>query len=990
MADPPGGRGGPVARPAEPGASGAGGRLLERGGELARLDAAIASAAAGGGRVVVLEGHAGLGKSALLDAAAERAGDAGLRRLRAWGAPLEAHHPFGLARQLLEPALAGRDAAARAALLDGPAALAAPAIGGAPLPPAPAGDDVAFPIVHGLHWLLANLAAEAPTALLVDDAHWADDGSLRWLAYVAPRLRALPLLLVVATRPAGERPESAGAVTPGRAAARASAAANGAVAAQALAALTAAGELLLPQPLGAEAATALLGELLDTAPSTAFAGACRAATAGNPFLLRELARAVAAEELTPDDAAVARLTAMRPASFARGARARVAPLPPAAAQLAQAVAVLGDGVELAVAAAAAGLTDAAAAEAADTLAAAGLLRPQRPLGFVHALLGAAVADDVPAARRSALHAAAASALAERGADPAVVGAHLLETDPAGDDWTVERLQAAAWAAAGAGAPEVARRLLERALREPPPAPLRGPLLLALGAAQARIGVGDAPAAAVDRLRSALPLLADPAARALCRAELGQALLLAGDPPAAVDVLVEALRELPPEARELGFLLQGVLGIASYAAPEARARVPEDVWRFRGDASRPRDAQDRTWAAHLAVATALHGGTAAEAVALARTALPAHVLFDDSAADSPHAYNAAFAFLVCDELGVAQAIHTHAIDGAGRRGSLRALGMASTFRAAARLHGGDVAGAIDDGRTALEAIDSGRLTLGLHAASAFLATALLEAGEPDEAAVVVARARDAAGVPDAILRDYLLAVESRLRLEAGAPAEALALAEQVGRRQRAWGVERPVMVHWRGDAALALAALGRGEEALALAEQELALARAWGGTRAIAAALRRLGTLRGDAEPLREAAALLAGSELRLEQARSLVELGALLRRGGVRGPAREPLREGLALARRCGATALARQAHAELEASGLTVRKILRGGRAELTPSELRVARLAAGGRGNREIAATLFVTVRTVETHLRRVYAKLDVDGRGELAAALDGGDGA
>ena len=138
------------------------------------------------------------------------------------------------------------------------------------------------------------------------------------------------------------------------------------------------------------------------------------------------------------------------------------------------------------------------------------------------------------------------------------------------------------------------------------------------------------------------------------------------------------------------------------------------------------------------------------------------------------------------------------------------------------------------------------------------------------------------------------------------------------------------------------------------------------------------------ELLAEAVAALAGSQSRLEHARALVDHGAALRRSGARREGRSALREGLDEARRCGALALAARAHAELEASGLRPRKMLVGGVEALTPSERRVAELAAGGMANAEIAQSLFVTVKTVETHLGRTYRKLDIPGRGALAAAL------
>ena len=139
--------------------------------------------------------------------------------------------------------------------------------------------------------------------------------------------------------------------------------------------------------------------------------------------------------------------------------------------------------------------------------------------------------------------------------------------------------------------------------------------------------------------------------------------------------------------------------------------------------------------------------------------------------------------------------------------------------------------------------------------------------------------------------------------------------------------------------------------------------------------------------LRESVALLEPSSFRLMYARSLVELGAALRRRGERTAAREPLSQGLDLAYRCGAGAVVAQAMTELRASGARPRRAPLEGAEALTPSEARIARLAAAGRTNREIAQELYVSLKTIEGTLGRAYAKLDISGRGArqaLPAAL------
>ncbi|HEV2777693.1 MAG TPA: helix-turn-helix transcriptional regulator, partial [Solirubrobacteraceae bacterium] len=114
------------------------------------------------------------------------------------------------------------------------------------------------------------------------------------------------------------------------------------------------------------------------------------------------------------------------------------------------------------------------------------------------------------------------------------------------------------------------------------------------------------------------------------------------------------------------------------------------------------------------------------------------------------------------------------------------------------------------------------------------------------------------------------------------------------------------------------------------------------------------------------------------------ELGAARRRGRGRSAARDPLERGMELAHRCGAAGLAERAHTELRATGARPRRLVRSGADALTPSERRVAELAAEGRTNREIAAELYVTVATVETHLRHAFQKLGVRARAQLRGAL------
>lgn len=133
-------------------------------------------------------------------------------------------------------------------------------------------------------------------------------------------------------------------------------------------------------------------------------------------------------------------------------------------------------------------------------------------------------------------------------------------------------------------------------------------------------------------------------------------------------------------------------------------------------------------------------------------------------------------------------------------------------------------------------------------------------------------------------------------------------------------------------------------------------------------------------------ALTAGSPCALEHARGLVELGAALRRANRRADARTPLRRALDLGERDGMLLLAGRARDELHAAGARPRRPALTGPEALTPTEHRVATLAAAGHSNRDIAQQLYVTRRTVETHLTHAFQKLDISARDQLAERLDG----
>ncbi|MCA1670741.1 MAG: AAA family ATPase, partial [Actinobacteria bacterium] len=305
--------------------------LLERERELRVLSALIDDACQGAGQLAVVEGAAGIGKTRLLAAARAEGERAGMRVLGGRGSELEREFAHGMVRQLFEPALASAGCSGRAELLAGAAGQASALFDNAD------GADVAgasFATLHGLFWLTANLCAPGPLMLVMDDLHWSDVPSLRFLAYLLPRLEGLPLLVVVGLRPAEP------------------------VADQHLLAQVATDPLatmIRPAPLSPNASAKLVRTVVGDGADTAFCLACHTTTGGNPLLLHKLADLAAAEGLEPTAAGAARLHEIGPRVVGRRVALRLARLGPTATALCSAVAILGDRADPAHAAALAGL-----------------------------------------------------------------------------------------------------------------------------------------------------------------------------------------------------------------------------------------------------------------------------------------------------------------------------------------------------------------------------------------------------------------------------------------------------------------------------------------------------------------------------------------------------------------------------------------------------------------------------------------------------------
>ncbi len=473
--------------------------LFEREREVAALATVIGETADGQPRVVVVEGEAGIGKTRLLAEARRLADEAGIRLVSARGGELEREFAFGVVRQLFDSHLSG----GHLPLLDGAAAAARGVFElGEGRDTIDSSEDPSFAALHGLYWLTVNLTADRPLVIAVDDLHWCDAPSLRFLAYLVRRLDGLPVAVFCTLRPS-EQIEAASL-----------------------------GEIIgdpltvsiRPAPLSTPAVARLVGERLGNDPDEAFSTACHAATSGNPLLLHELLGTLDAEGVRPDAAHVATVAELGPRAASRAVLVRLARLSQPAVKLARAAAILGDDAELStvVALAAIEVQDAGAAVA--SLVRAEVLREGTPLGFVHPVVAGAVLADMGTVERAVRHERAARLLADGGAPVERVAAHLLASPANGEGWVVETLTRAATAALRKGAAESAVAYLGRALGEPPEAKRRAQVLLELGRAEA---LTSGPAA-VAHLGEAYELLDDERERAVAAQLLGRVLLVTGN------------------------------------------------------------------------------------------------------------------------------------------------------------------------------------------------------------------------------------------------------------------------------------------------------------------------------------------------------------------------------------------------------------------------------------------------------------------------------
>ncbi len=860
--------------------------LLERETELAAaaraVDALCADVPAGG--VLVCGGEAGLGKTALLSE---------IRRLAAgrctvWSAragETVTSVPFHVVRQLLQPALALPGAVDARELLGDGYEIIGPALGVAPagVRADPQG------VRDGLDALVLRLAAvHRPLVLLVDDAHWADLETLGWLASFVQR-DDLPVLVVIAYRteePTGDTAECIRAME------------------------AVAGQCVTLRALSPEAVASLARAALGEHADDPFCREVWAVTGGNLYETVELVAKVRDGCLDPVEGSAGALRALGAAARGTGLIARLEELGTDTTRFAWAAAILGTEISLDLAASLAGLDGARAADCAERLRTARILAGTDPMEFVHPLIAGAVYRAIPPATRTAMHCRAAWAVTRAGRGAAAAARHLLEVHPDDDPELVAQLREAASEHLAVGAPDAARRCLERALEEPPLPGEHAKVLYELGCAT----LLTSPATTVGHLRAALGMPGlDAGQRVDAVFRLSQALTHNNQTREAAQVVAaEVARTAAGPARmrlqAVHFLWEGVQA-AEDDGPGRSRRLAEMTESLQG-----RDNSERVLLILRAFDGTARGENAEEIVQICDRALLDGMLapglgWTNTAwgFEPPALLGLTYAF--ADRLDQAESLFDEALRAFEISGwSGGHLAFANALVGYLQRRRGRLAQAEMYLRESLRLAERVGNGLPMHwDAACMLIDTLLARGRVDAAREAAERHAFAPPYPSSIVIPDAQCVRGRLLLAQGRTKEAVAEFEAAGEALTSRGRHNGVMAPWASDLARAVAA-DDPERAAALAAYVRDRAERFGTDTAIGESLRCAAALEeGEraVELLAKAVAFLEGSPCAYEHALARVEYGIAARSAG-------ELSRGLALAGKCGADGLVKRAREAL------------------------------------------------------------------------------
>ncbi|MCS0599885.1 AAA family ATPase [Streptomyces sp. LP11] len=876
--------------------------LWERDAEIATvaqaLDVLCADESSAGG-LLVFRGEAGLGKTALLAETRRIAERRGCRVWSARAAETLRSVPFTVVRQLLQPALLSLMPEEAREYLGDWYEIAGPALG--LLEPREANPDPRY-VCDGLVAAVRRLARrEWPLVLIVDDAHWADQETLRWLAAFTEQLQEVSVLVVVARRPGEVTGESARHLdTVAEAAARP---------VSTLSALT------------PDATAGLTRATVGRHADDAFCREVWAVTAGNLYYTVELLAKVRDSELPPVEAHAAELRALNRAARGGGLVDRLKGLGLEATRFAWAAAILGTHITVAKVARLATMDDDIAAHCAELLSNARILtRPQHPAGdrrmaieleFVHPLISTAVYDSIPPAVCTAMHGVAAQIIAELGGGAAEAAPHLLKIHPDDDEELVRQLREAAREHLAVGSPDAARRCLERALEEPPRPEVHAQVRYELG----RATLLTAPAVTIDHLQTALAMPGlDDEDRVDAVVRLSQALLHNDQVEEAVrTVEAEAARhEAGPVRRRLQayrFMWESIHG--ETVSPD-RSRNLADLARTCAG----RDNSERALLILRGFDAMTHGESAEEVVELCDRALVNGRLapglgWTDLEWGMELLFMLGSAYAYADRLDRAENLFAEArrvYAGAGWHGGH--LSLANAYLGLAYRRQGRLKDAEDTLREGLALAERVGRGLPLYWSSTCgLVDTLLARGQVEEAWSIAERYGFAPPYPSTIVLPDIRSVRGRLLLAVGRVEEGVHELEAAEKTAASRGGYNPVLAPWALDLARAVA----GEDparARRLAGEARRQAERFGTDTAIGEALRCAAALETGQRRVRlaaQAVTYLEASPCQYEHAAARVEYG--IAAGSV-----TELERGLDLARASGADGLAARAREELAA----------------------------------------------------------------------------
>ncbi|MFI9027692.1 AAA family ATPase [Streptomyces sp. NPDC053560] len=936
--------------------SGAPATLVGRDEELRTLVRHAEAARGGHAGLVMLYGPAGMGKTSLLRAFAASGACRGATVLYGSCGETAAGAGYSGVRELFGSLGLSGEEARNSPLLSGPAARALPA-----LTAAPAGRDAAasaaYPVLHGLYWLAADLMSERPLVLILDDVHWCDARSLGWIDFLLRRAEDLPLLVVLAQRSEAEP-----------------------LASDLLADIAAQRRptTISLTPLGHDDVAELVRQVFGTTAAPAFVQRVAAVSGGNPLTLARLLAELRAEDVKPDADGERRAAEVGSHVLARSVQALLDRRPPWVRDVARAIAVLGEEATELVAALA-GVPAAMVDEGVQILRRAGIMATERA-DFVHDVVRSAVLDSAAPRTLAEWRTSAALLLSDAGRPSEELASQLMLLPVLDQTWMAGVLRDAATQAENRGAPEAAVRCLYRVLEvEPDSVSVRIQMARALAEMD--------PPEAIRLLKEALPLAPDLHTRAQVAVQYGLTCLSVQQSPSGVRMLEGVLAELEaepgpgPADRELRTLVESVLLIVGADEKETIGSVRDRAARLTvppGDTP-----AQRQMLAMTTVLTAMDGRDAEQAVGQARRALG----FPGVELETWSLLTSSFALMLADEIDDAQYALDRMMQYGQDNAAVWTYVLALSTRAFLHQSTGAFPDALADAQTAIEIIGAERWRDTAVMPHVALATVLTDRGEPERGEEVLGSIKR--GNLDRFVIEYhwYLTARARARWARGDLQGALDLFLACGKSLEEARFSNPAFLPWWADSAILLAALGRHGEARETAEYGSELAARWGTARGLGLARMAHGVaapVSEGIEHLTEAVSLLADSPARAVEAQAECLLGRALLRAGDQRTAREHLRTAGDLAQRCGAVLLGAEARRLLVAAGGRARKMTTSPLDMLTGMERTVAGLAAKGASNRSIAETLFVTVRTIETHLTSVYRKLGVARRTELAAIL------